>query len=174
MTGHPHLRLEQCEASEETAQDNSQTIRAADLEDGPGTALVPDLGGSVVVAVAAGSSREDLAALVLGLAGFGLLLAGRGGLDFSLLRVGGSAGVVLAAGGRAGVVAIALFDALVAPFLADEVWESEAVFGDVGALVVAAETSVGELLLCCEDGSARWTICSRSRSHRQRIASMMM
>lgn len=54
--------------------------------------------------------------------------------------------MILAAVGRAPVIG-AVLDALVAPFLADEVGQRQAVLGHVGALVVTAQAAVGELFL---------------------------
>lgn len=55
--------------------------------------------------------------------------------------------MVLAALGRAFVVLAAALDALVTPFLANVVWERQRVLRNVRLLVVAAETSVGKVLL---------------------------
>lgn len=79
-------------------------------------------------------------------------LAGRGSLrrccrGIVALGVGRTARVVLEAGGGAHVVVLALGDALAAPFGADVVGQAQAVFGDVGLLVVAAEAAIGERFL---------------------------
>lgn len=52
--------------------------------------------------------------------------------------------MVLGASARAGVVAVAVGDALSAPFLADVVGQGLGVFGDVGADAVVADAAVGE------------------------------
>lgn len=58
------------------------------------------------------------------------------------LRVRGSAGVLLEAVGGADVVVVACVDALAAPFGAHVVGYAQTVLGDIGLLVVAAETAV--------------------------------
>lgn len=52
--------------------------------------------------------------------------------------------MILGAGGLAGGVAVAVGDALLAPFGADVVGEGLGVFGDVGANSVVADAGVGE------------------------------
>lgn len=80
--------------------------------------------------------------------------------------------MLLSAGGRAGVVTVAALLALVAPFLADKVWEGEGVLGHVGLEVVAADTAVGQgflsrLLLAQSSDGRKGGVCgslpSRSR-----------
>ena len=75
--------------------------------------------------------------------------------------------MVLAACRLAGGVAVALRDALIAPFLADEVGQREAVLRDVRLLVVAAEAAVCERGLASRvSGHPEEPRCLLSTTHR--------
>lgn len=132
--------LQHSEACEQASKDNGKSVRAANVKSNPGGLLAREIARGVGAPRSAG---EDGVRVVGG-------IGGAGGLGFRGIvsrRVLGPARMVLTALGRAFVVLTTGLDALVAPFLANIVWECQRVLGNVGLLVVAAETSVGKVLL---------------------------
>lgn len=59
--------------------------------------------------------------------------------------------MVLSTGAGTGVVLSAVFNALIAPFQADEVWKSQGILGDVGLLVVSTHAAVRQGFLFDEE-----------------------
>ena len=139
------ILLQHRESHKHGAQHNRQAPCSAGFESRGAV-----LGGRAVrvgvVVIAAGAACEE-GIRIVGCAGCGLdgcsASSGSRGCVV-LLGVAGTAGVVLSTRRSTTVASLAVLNALVAPFLADVVGNSQRVLRHVGLLVVAANAAVGE------------------------------
>lgn len=139
------ILLQHRESHKHGAQHDCQAPCSAGLES-RGAVLAGRAVGAGVRVIAAGVACED-GVRIVGCAGCGLdgLSASSGSRGCVVpLGVAGTARVVLSTRRGTRVASLAVLNALVAPFLADVVGNSQGVLRHVGLLVVAANAAVGE------------------------------